>query len=1174
MSEGDIPAWVFLSYSSKEEEIVERLERDLNQWGIATWRDNQIPPGADWEAEIRKAIRSSHAVVCLASPDARASKNVRGELEVAKMYGKPIYFAWAAGDKWADVVPISYIVRQYADIRENHYHEGFRQLIELLKGLPPVPPISSPPRPQPWLLGIFLWLFKRKPAREKPALLDRPGLPKRSYNPYKGLEPFTMEDKDNFFGRDQLITRMVGEIRHILDIEWEAERRQEPRFLTVVGPSGSGKSSVVMAGLIPRLRQGKDISGSERWTILSPMRPGKEPLEALAQTLLEQLPEDASAEDVLDNLKDNSTRALHRYAGAIASRAGERMVLVVDQFEELFTETVNMKKRQQFIDLLTIAATEPQNKVIIVITLRADFADHPMRYQLLHQIIEAHRIAMPPMTVEDLRAVIERPAKRAGVRFEESLVGDLLLDIHGQEENLPLLQFTLNKLYEERDPKSNRLTMHAYEAMGKVEGALRNHAEETYAALPSDAHRELARDLFIQLINPGGLEQDATRRRVRMSDFSEEDVIRQRQMQETIEHFIRGRLLTTNETQVVSAAGRTSEKVATIEISHEALISAWTRLTDWIKVERDDMLLRQTLNNDIEQWEAQGKPKDRLYDGDQLKRLEALARRAHLNKTEKEFLRQSKQLRGRKRALTGSASVAIIMVAALIGSLAYATAFRPAPVTFIVTSPGDSGPGSLAQVIHDAPAGSTITFDASLHGTIYLDHGDLDIGKDLTFNGPDHNRITIGNRPNGSGHKVHIHANANVTFKNLLFDSGTVQGTAFIVNEGNLTLDHCIVAHNRSRYNGGGITSSPGSSLTLTYSDVHDNQAQGNGGGIYIWQGTLKLDHSTVTNNSANDNGGGVYTINSGLTVSNSTISHNKATGSATSNGGGISTLNGVLVLDSSKIQENESEGYGGGVTLLGSNGFISKSLITQNSARQKGGGLAVEKNSENSNTSLAVLSNIEITNTPKGSYYIGNNHAPSSADVLGIPSTAGGQLTVNNDVSETAGNPAPKNPPERDKSHYLGTVNLDAYCHAQYPQASTSLQVITAEEINCVLQPGERIQPIDVKKACQRQYQQSDVIDRLANYYDPSSWQCYAHEEKLGSIISQLDSFCKSKNYEGVTDNTNGTAYMWNCLRNGAPVSLSVADACQWYYQRSDAFDRLVDFNQPGGWECWAPKQ
>jgi len=191
------------------------------------------------------------------------------------------------------------------------------------------------------------------------------------------------------------------------------------------------------------------------------------------------------------------------------------------------------------------------------------------------------------------------------------------------------LQFTLDQLFQRR--KHHVLTLQAYREMGGVKGALAKQAENTYAALPSEEHRKLARALFLRLIDPGVTEQETTRRRATLPEFSLTSATQTHLLRETTDAFIAARLLTTNET-----AG-----TITIEVSHEALIREWTRLSDWLREAREDIRLQQTISEDVAEWERRGKPKDRLYHGSQLKEARTWARRNIPNKDEVEFIRAS-----------------------------------------------------------------------------------------------------------------------------------------------------------------------------------------------------------------------------------------------------------------------------------------------------------------------------------------------------------------------------------------------------------------------------------------------------------------------------------------------------------------------------------------------------
>lgn len=179
----------------------------------------------------------------------------------------------------------------------------------------------------------------------------------------------------------------------------------------------------------------------------------------------------------------------------------------------MFTLTTDEAERQHFFDLLITGVTEPRGSLFVILTLRADFYDRPMQYPELYRLIDDHHVSVLPLEREDLRKVIEQPANLPEVQltFESGLVDELLMDMQGQSGALPLLEFTLDQLFQRRS--GHQLTLQAYHEMGGVKGALSQHAEETYLGLPSDAHRQAARDIFLRLIEPGTTEQDTTRRR-------------------------------------------------------------------------------------------------------------------------------------------------------------------------------------------------------------------------------------------------------------------------------------------------------------------------------------------------------------------------------------------------------------------------------------------------------------------------------------------------------------------------------------------------------------------------------------------------------------------------------------------------------------------------------------
>jgi len=185
-------------------------------------------------------------------------------------------------------------------------------------------------------------------------------------------------------------------------------------------------------------------------------------------------------------------------------------------------------------------------------------------------------------------------------------VGDLLFDVQGQVGALPLLQFTLDQLFQYQ--QGRLLTLHAYHQIGGVKGALAQHAESTYQSLSTENHQRLVRALFLRLINPGTVEEDATRRRIPLSELVVIDQEETARLAEVTNAFTKARLLTANRVGGVS----------TVEVSHEALIQAWLRLQDWLHEARDDMRLQQAISEDTAEWDQHGRPADRLYRGSQL----------------------------------------------------------------------------------------------------------------------------------------------------------------------------------------------------------------------------------------------------------------------------------------------------------------------------------------------------------------------------------------------------------------------------------------------------------------------------------------------------------------------------------------------------------------------------
>jgi len=513
-------------------------------------------------------VRNSYAALLIASPDSRASNYVAAEMALSEMYKRPIFPLWIHGADWIDSVALDFVRTQHIDLRGDAYANGIIEVGDLLRALQEGTVVSVV-----------------KPHTGLDDSLRR--------NPYKGLRAFSGDDAGDFFGRGALVRSLADDLAATLaeDLFAPATEVKPPqRLLAVVGPSGSGKSSVVMAGLYPYLKNG-GLPGSAHWRYLPPIVPGRHPLTNLAIALANATHD--SVEQVLDDL--SNPRRLHRMAGMMTGGTGNKLVVFIDQFEEVFTQVEDEDEARQFIELLVNAATEPRGSAIILLTLRADFYDCPMNDPALGKLLEGHSRSVLPMTLQDLRDVIEKPAALPDVRvqFEDGLIGDLLYEVRSQAGALPLLQFTLAQLFDKRT--NDLLTLKAYRELGGVHGALSKHAEAVYEGLPSDQHRLLARALFLRLIEPGMTEQNTTRRRAALDELNLADSAQSQVLNQTANVFVNARLLVTDQI----------EDIETIEVSHEALIREWGRLSRWLRDAREDVRVQKKINADVSDWARQ-----------------------------------------------------------------------------------------------------------------------------------------------------------------------------------------------------------------------------------------------------------------------------------------------------------------------------------------------------------------------------------------------------------------------------------------------------------------------------------------------------------------------------------------------------------------------------------------
>jgi WD40 repeat protein/class 3 adenylate cyclase len=470
-------------------------------------------------------------------------------------------------------------------------------------------------------------------------------------NPYKGLRAFAENDAGDFFGREALTEHLV-------------ERLAETRFLAVVGPSGSGKSSVVRAGLVPRLREGA-LPGSERWRVAE-MFPGAYPLEELEAALL-RVADNAPA-SLLEQLEEDE-RGLLRAVKRLLADDGSELVLLVDQLEEVFTLVEDETRRTQFLALLERAVRDPHSRLRIVATLRADFYDRPLLYSGFAELLRDYVEALVPLRAEDFERAIAGPAERVGARFEPGLLAELVADVSDEPGALPLLQYALTELYERRE--GSILTGSAYREIGGISGALAGRAEEIYGGLGEQA-QEAARQLFLRLVTLGEGAED-TRRRVERTELDSMEVD-QNALDTAIQEFGTWRLLSFDRDPRSGAP--------TIEVAHEALMREWARFRRWIDSGREQVRLHRRLAAAAREWEAANREPSYLLRGSNLAQFELLASDSTiaLTELEREFVdassaanelelaRQRRQNRRLKTLLAGA--VGLLAVALVAGILA------------------------------------------------------------------------------------------------------------------------------------------------------------------------------------------------------------------------------------------------------------------------------------------------------------------------------------------------------------------------------------------------------------------------------------------------------------------------------------------------------------------------
>jgi serine/threonine protein kinase len=490
-------------------------------------------------------------------------------------------------------------------------------------------------------------------------------------SPYAGLSSFQEADADRFFGRSREIAAVVNRI-------------QDRPLLGVVGPSGTGKSSFVRAGLVPVLKR-----SGENWESLV-IRPGRQPLAALASIVAPLVGSSTTVEGDIAEQKQLVEHLAREpgYVGSVlrarARRSRTKLLLFVDQFEELYTQVPDARERLAFTACLAGLADDATSPVRVVLSIRSDFLDRVAEDEHFMGELSQGLFFLSPPSREGLRDALVQPAEMAGYRFETpQLVEHMLGHLDATQGALPLLQFAATLLWEQRDTANKVLTEQSYEAMGGIAGALATHADSVLGEL-SDKQRTLVRAVFLRLVTP-----ERTRAIVSMGELRELSKD-SGEIQRLIDHLVQARLL------VVQTGGGASG--ATVELVHESLLHSWPTLRRWLDEGQEDSAFLEQLRNAARQWQVKKFDAGLLWRGEVVEEARRFQRRyrGELPKLQRDFLEhvfsQEQRAARRRRALVigSTAFLGLLAIAAVIALVVIAKAQKEAERQAVIARSAES----------------------------------------------------------------------------------------------------------------------------------------------------------------------------------------------------------------------------------------------------------------------------------------------------------------------------------------------------------------------------------------------------------------------------------------------------------------------------------------------------
>lgn len=514
--------------------------------------------------------------------------------------------------------------------------------------------------------------------------------------PYKGLDVFDEEDAELFFGREEIVADLV-------------ERVKKSRTVFITGPSGSGKSSLVRAGLIPALKQGA-IEDGTNW-LYATIRPGREPINTLARAVAGLVMSTNADDEIRAKALTDETIFARWCEIALHDKSGKRVVFFVDQFEEVFTQVGRDEERVAFLNLLTHAATAENGHVIILFSMRSDFVSNCAIYPKLNELLNHQFIQVGAMQADELVSAIAQPALRVGLRIDPDLIAQIINDMQGEPGALPLMQFALKDLFDSRQEKGGliALTLNDYLGRGGIHKSLERHADKTFAAFNKE-EQELARSIFSSLIQIGRGTQDT--RRIANFDELVSTSNKSAEVETIVRKLADARLITTDE-----VAGKN-----TITLAHEKLLDAWSWLKRLVNENRQTIAIQNEVAEHAKEWGEHKRDSSYLYSGTRLQGIEEWMNKYPdlLSPLAREFVIASQNVKRKERVrLVALGSVGVmsllLTILALTGQLNNII-YRPLTMEWTTVPAGEFTMGSDIGIPGESPA-HTVYLDTFEIGT-------------------------------------------------------------------------------------------------------------------------------------------------------------------------------------------------------------------------------------------------------------------------------------------------------------------------------------------------------------------------------------------------------------------------------------------------------------------------